>query len=437
MLPIMRTSVLLFVALVAAAPVRATTAAFPGAQGWAALTPGGRGGAIVKVTTLAANGPGSLRAALEANGPRTIVFEVGGQIDLDRTRIAVTEPFVTVAGQTAPPPGITLLRGGIVIATHDVVVRHVRIRPGNAGVAKYAGFDIDALTTQAGAWNVIVDHCSFTWATDENLSASGARFQGADPDAWRASMSHAITFSNNLIAEGLAHSAHSKGEHSKGTLIHDNASDILLVGNLYAHNHERSALWKGGARGMMVNNLIYDPGTRAVHYNLIAEEWIEWPHELGRIALVGNVLRAGPSTRTPIALFMLGGSGDVELYLEDNIAVDAIGQPLPQVGRYTTGRARVLEMRAPALPHGVEPLAAIDVQDAVVKNAGATPWNRDLIDRRIVANVIEGRGAIIDGEGEVGGYPKYAPSSRPFVESDWDMATMEPVKPFPQAEPPR
>jgi hypothetical protein len=77
------------------------------------------------------------------------------------------------------------------------------------------------------------------------------------------------------------------------------------------------------------------------------------------------------------------------------------------------------------------------VQDAVIRTAGATPWNRDLVDRRIVANVIEGRGEIIDGEDEVGGYPRYAPAAKPFIESEWDLATMEPKVPFPQAEPPR
>ncbi len=70
-----------------------------------------------------------------------------------------------------------------------------------------------------------------------------------------------------------AFATHAKGEHSKGSLIHDNVTDILIVGNLYAHNYERNPLFKGGVRGMIVNNLIYNPGPRALHYNLIAEEW--------------------------------------------------------------------------------------------------------------------------------------------------------------------
>ena len=76
---------------------------------------------------------------------------------------------------------------------------------------------------------MVVDHCSFTWAVDENLSASGPRFEGAGLDQWRANTSHRITFSNNLIAESLAIRTHAKGEHSKGTLIHDNCTGILLL----------------------------------------------------------------------------------------------------------------------------------------------------------------------------------------------------------------
>lgn len=106
------------------------TTAFPGAVGWASATPGGRGGRIIRVTTLAADGPGSLKAALEAKGPRIVVFEVGGVIDMARQTITIREPYLTIAGQTAPSPGITLIRSGIDIATHDVIMRHIRVRTG-------------------------------------------------------------------------------------------------------------------------------------------------------------------------------------------------------------------------------------------------------------------------------------------------------------------
>jgi len=399
--------------------------AFPGAQGAAAQTPGGRGGRIIRVTTLDASGPGSLLEALETKGPRIVVFEVGGVIDMQKHEIKIKEPFLTIAGQTAPSPGITIIRSGIDVLTHDVILQHIRVRTGSAGAEPRKGWEPDAFST-IGAYNVIVDHCSMTWAVDENLSASGPRFTGKTVADWRKGTSHSITFSNNIIAEGLRHSTHAKGEHSKGSLIHDNASDILIINNLYAHNHERNPLFKGGVHGMVINNLIYNPGPRAVHYNLIAEEWRGQPYQNGRLALIGNVLRGGPSTPPNLPLFMLGGSGDLEYYEADNIAVDWTGQDLPKLGRYTNSSARLIPMAKPALPFGVQPIPAAEVQDAVILDAGARPWDRDPVDARIVADTIEGRGEIIDSEDDVGGYPEYKETRQKFDEKAWDLRYMTP-----------
>lgn len=399
--------------------------AFAGAQGWAARTPGGRGGRILRVTTLAPDGPGSLLAAIATPGPRIVVFEVGGVIDLERRIIDIREPYLTIAGQTAPSPGITLVRGGIELRTHDVIIRHIRVRTGDAGLAHGSGWDPDAFSTQ-GARDVIVDHCSMSWGIDENLSASGPRFTGRTPEEWRQGTSHRITFSNNIVADGLARSTHPKGEHSKGSLIHDNVTGMLIAGNLYANNMERNPLFKGGVQGAVVNNLIYNPGPRAVHYNLIAAEWGAMPYQNGRMALVGNVLRAGPSTPADLALLMLGGSGDLEVYERDNVAVDRIGRPLPVFGRYTTAPARFIVLaEMPEIPDFAGVLAAQQVQDAVVKNVGARPWDRDAVDLRILADVIEGRGEIIDSQQQVEGYPAPRETRAPFVESEWDLATME------------
>jgi hypothetical protein len=417
----------------AAQPAPATAAAaphaFPGAVGWAATTPGGRGGQVLRVTNLNSDGPGSFRAALNAPGPRIIVFEVGGVIDLSRQTLRLTEPFVTVAGQTAPSPGITFIRGGMDIATHDVIIQHIRIRPGSAGQARGSGWDEDAISTQS-AYNVIVDHCSLTWATDENLSASGPRFTGSTPEEWRAGTSHRITFSHNLLAEGLADSAHAKFEHSKGSLIHDNVTDILIYANLYAHNYERSPMFKGGVHGAIINNLIYDPGPRALHYNLMAEEWGAVPFQNGQMVAVGNVMRAGPSTPSPLAFLMIGGYGDLEYFGRDNIAVDRIGEPLPMFGRYTTSNARIIQLRrAPFWPAGLDAMPAVDVQRYVLANAGARPWDRDGHDVRVIANVAEGRGEIINHEDRVGGYPHPAPTRNGFNPHDWNLDDMTPRQP--------
>jgi len=421
----------------AAPPAGKAVLAFPGAQGWAAHATGGRGGQIVKVTTLAAEGPGSFAEAVNRKGPRIVVFEVGGVIDLGAKTLRISESDLTIAGQTAPAPGITLIRGGLDIAASNVIVRHLRVRPGDADKPKRSGFDFDAISTVAGH-DIVIDHCSLTWATDEGLSASGARFAtgGKTTEDFRNGTSRRITFSNNLIAEGLAHASHAKGEHSKGSLIHDHVQDILIVGNLYAHNYERNPLFKGGVHGQVINNLIYNPGVRVAHYNLIAEEWIGHDYEKGEMVLRGNVVRAGPSTKE-LAFFMIGGSGDVDLYTEDNLLVDRIGnKTIQKLGSYTTTPVKVNELKTPpALPFGVTLLASAKVQDAVIETAGARPWDRDLIDRRIVADVIEGRGEIIDGQDQVGGYPRYPETRRPFVAADWDLETMEPHQPYQRGEP--
>jgi hypothetical protein len=400
--------------------------AFPGAVGWAAETPGGRGGRILRVTTLAAEGPGSFKAAVEAKGPRIVVFEVGGVIDMKRTTLNITEPFLTIAGQTAPSPGITFIRGGFDVKTHDVIIRHIRIRPGVDGQARLSGWEVDALST-VGAYNVIIDHCTMTWAPDENLSASGPRFTGDTPDDWRKGTSRNVTFSYNLLAEGLAEASHPKGEHSKGSLIHDNASGILIYRNLYAHNVERSPLLKGGVWAAVVNNLIYDPAKRAVHYNLMALEWAGRKYETGQLSAVGNVMRGGNSTDEGLPFLMLGGDGDLLYYGHDNIAVDKFGNKLPMFGRYGETRARLIEAKKPvSWPEGLDVLDARDVETHVLANTGARPWDRDEHDIRVLFYVAEGRGEVIDDEKIVGGYPVQVPTAAPFVEADWDLTTMEP-----------
>ena len=231
--------------------------AFPGAEGWAATTPGGRGGAIIKVTTLEADGEGSLKAALEAEGPRTVIFDVGGIIDLAGTTLIVENPFLTIAGQSAPYPGITIIDGSIEIREcNDVIIQHIRVRPGAARHIEEIGvWEPDGITCNASN-NIIVDHCSISWAVDENLSASGPRFEGANPEEWRSNTSRQITFSNNIVAEALFEATHSEGMHSRASLIHDNTSDIAVIKNLYAHNNRRSPLFKAGARGVVMNNVI-------------------------------------------------------------------------------------------------------------------------------------------------------------------------------------
>jgi hypothetical protein len=399
--------------------------------GWAQTT-GGQGGRILRVTTLASDGPGSLKAALDTPGPRIVVFEVGGVIDLGGKSWPLREGHVTIAGQTAPDPGITLVKGELEVFAQDVILQHISIRPGAYGRPRRSGNDHDGLSTSDGAARVIVDHCSFSWATDENLSASGKRFEGTTPDDWRAHTSHAITYSHNLIYEGLNEAVHLKGEHSKGSLIHDNVTQILLLGNVYASNRERNALFKGGVWGAMVNNLIYNPGWRAVHYNLIAHEWVGRPYQVGRITLAGNVYRAGPATERNLPLFTLGGVGDVQLYEQDNIAVDRQGQTLPMTGRYTTS-AEIIPVRQPYLPPGLTWLPPRELEKLLPLYVGSRPWARDPLDFKQMSDIAEDRGRLIDDETQnnPAGLPQRKPTRRAFVEADWNLADMSPKAGWP------
>jgi hypothetical protein len=395
--------------------------------GWAQTT-GGQGGRVLRVTTLAADGPGSLKAALDTPGPRIVVFEVGGVIDMGGKSWKLREGQVTIAGQTAPDPGITLVKGELEVFAKDVILQHISIRPGAYGRAKRSGGDHDGLSTSNGAARIIVDHCSFSWATDENLSAGGRRFDGKTPDDWRASTSHALTYSHNLIYEGLGESVHTKGDHSKGSLIHDNVTQILLLGNVYASNRERNALFKGGAWGAMVNNLIYNPGSRAVHYNLIAHEWVGQPYQTGKITLAGNVYRAGPGTVLGLPLFTFGGVGDVQLYEQDNLALDRNGLSLPITGRYTASPAQIVPVREAYLPPGLNWLPPRELERLLPLYVGARPWARDPLDFKQLSDIVEDRGMLIDDETQnnVDGLPRRKATQRTFVEAEWNLADMSP-----------
>ncbi|WP_234028752.1 pectate lyase family protein [Pseudoblastomonas halimionae] len=389
-------------------------------------TDGGAGGRIIRVTTLNKDGPGSLKEALEADGPRIVVFEVGGAIDLERSVFTIENPDVTVAGQTAPSPGITILRGGIDVNAHDVILQHLRVVVGGDGQPKRSGWEADAFSTRSAA-NVLVENNSFFWAVDENMSASGPRFTGYTVEEWREGTSRNIVFRLNLAAEGLADSTHPKGEHSKGSLIHDNATGIVFERNIWAHNVERSPLLKGGAEALMINNLIYDPQLRAVHYNLMDLEWAGHEPVDGKLTAIGNVMRGGNSTDDDLPFLTIGGVGDLLYYGADNVAVDRYGKDLPMFGRYGVTSAEIRIQDAPL--HDLSPyeiLPSIEVETTLLSTAGARPWDRSEMETRVLFFIAEGRGEVIDSEDEVGGYPSFEATSAPFDPAAWDLTTMRP-----------
>lgn len=148
--------------------------AFPGAEGFGSTTPGGRGGRVIFITNLDDDGPGSFRAACEAEGPRIVIFRISGLITLGKP-IVIKNPYVTIAGQSAPGGGICLRNYTFIIATHDVVVRYLRSRLGDLSAQ-----EADSITIASGAQNVILDHCSATWSIDE-MPDSWERSHGLNP----------------------------------------------------------------------------------------------------------------------------------------------------------------------------------------------------------------------------------------------------------------
>jgi pectate lyase len=356
-------------------------------------TKGGGGGKIIPVTNLQSSGAGSFREAVSTAGPRIIVFEVGGVIDLDKEHITIDEPFLTIAGQTAPSPGITFIRGSIIIYAHDVIIRHIMIRPGDAGQPKKKGWEPDGMTTVGGkAYNVLIDHCSATWSVDENISVSGPV-----PNTWE-NTSHRVIISNCLIAEGLSHSTHSSGEHSKGSLIHDNCRDITVIRNLYADNNQRNPYYKTAATGIIANNLVYNPGIHAIRTHWVEDEW-EGAQEppVAKISIIGNVLIPGKDTRARAFII----ADHAELYIRDNVIRDN-KTDIPM----TTGTFE--ELDAPPVWHDdLEIMDPDKVMEYVLSHAGARPAHRDPIDQRIINSVTDKTGKIIDSQEEAGGYPVY------------------------------
>ena len=375
---------------------------FPGAEGFGTATKAGRGGAVVTVSSLDAAGPGTLREALEGTeGARTVIFEVGGVIDLTE-EITIREPFLTVAGQTAPDPGITLIGAGIVVSTHDVLIRHMRIRPGDRpeGPDPENRDGISVVGDRRGraeVYNVVIDHCSVSWAIDEGVST------------WYDGVRD-ITFSNNIVAEVLSESLHPENEHSKGLLIGDHSRRVAVIGNLFAHNMRRNPMFKGDTSTIIAGNLIYNPGTAAIDFS---DREFAGP---SRSSIRRNVLIRGTDTEDWMPMISLASRiyDETRIFQEDNLelvladanadagTLDPATTQLP-----FEAPAEIAEVTVPEPPVRLTPLTipAVDtVYNSVLATAGARPNARDAADARIVESVRRRSGAIIDSQEEVGGF---------------------------------
>jgi hypothetical protein len=395
------------------APLAHAVPVIPGAIGHGITTPAGRGGQVIRVTNTNYSGAGSLKACVDASGPRVCVFEVSGTITLDDD-LTIRNRYITIAGQTAPSPGITLRGSGLLIKASDVLVQHIRVRPGD-GPGGEPPINRDALKIEAPEAapisNVVVDHCTFTWSIDEIASA------------WQ--YWNNISLLNNIFAEPLHQSIHPEGNHGFGVLIGPVDGNATLAGNLFADMQSRNPM-TAASRTVIVNNLIYNWGNTAVDLqsrglvtqnSVVGNVFLRGPDTAGSHAPVG--LRADSATLRPGA----------KVFLQDNLApgaantTDAWSSSVAGsiYGSLTLANFKSTSPLAWPATMTTLPTSENVVKEHVLKYAGARPADRDAVDARIISQTRAGTGRIINCvaangttrcERNGGGYPNLAQNRR-------------------------
>lgn len=371
--------------------------AFPGAQGFGAYTVGGRGGKVLLVTTLADYDPrvespipGSLRMAVESDGPRTILFRVAGYIDL-KAELRITKPYVTIAGQTAPGVGVCLRGNTLMVATDQVILRYLRVR----------GATLDPISV-SNARHVIIDHCSASYGADEVLSLTGEN--------------HNITVSSCLISDGLL-------PHSKGSIVGANGG-VSLLNNIWAHFDDRTPLLAGIGGGNAVvdcrNNVIYNWGKIAAHTFAFKV----------RVNFVGNYFKPGPTTAQRLAAranpdIFRAASHQTRLFLDENVVEGSIAKTTNNwlmVGPWADWRPKDIKKETQTGEHPAPRpsyLTAAQAYDLALRDCGAVLPRRDAVDERVIKEIRTGTGNIIARVEQVGGWPDYPPAE-PSADRDLD-----------------
>ncbi len=392
-------------ALLLAAALVTTIPAFPGAEGAGATSLGGRGGAVLRVTNLEDSGPGSLRAAVEAAGPRTIIFDIGGTITL-KSPLNVRQGRVTIAGQTAPGDGITLRGQPFRIHADDVVVRYLRVRLGDEQGVESDAFEI------TGGRRIMVDHVSASWSVDESLSIGSTYKQVADGP-------YDITVQWSVIAQSLNKSLHAKGQHGYGTLLRcSHGAKITFHHNLWAHhiarmprpgNTQMPPVDNIGPFYQFHSNVFYNWGGKASGYN--ADQGVK--ASIVSYDFIDNTYIPGPNSQGQLAFEE--ANPNARLYFADNSMNGTIPtDPWSLVdARVGIRRDAPLADMAPLTPD-----PAPNAFQRVLAHAGAS-LSRDAIDRNVVASVKDRTGSLIDSQTQVGGWPALAPG-QPWTDSDGD-----------------
>ena len=380
--------------------------AFPGAEGYGRFAVGGRGGKVIEVTNLNDDGPGSLRDAVNQEiGPRTIVFNVSGNIKL-ASRLVANQPYITIAGQTAPGEGITISRAPIGLTGNDGVVRFLKVRIGGGTT-----FDGMGLT---GANYSIIDHCSISWTIDESFSSRGA---------------HHITLQRTLISEALNVAGHDKYEAGK---MHGYAATIggdigSFHHNLLAHNYGRNWSIGGGLNGDgyysgkvdITNNVVYNWGHRTTDGGA------------NEVNFVNNYYKPGASTDIFVALNAQHegvGKGMQRYYFNGNVMPGYFDEKSQEKGRkMTVSNKEIVNYETfvdkPFFQSFVETQSARAAYKNVLSDVGANQPFFDKHDIRIVNETLKGTftykgsksglGGMIDNEQDAGGWPNFATETRP------------------------
>lgn len=400
--------------------------AFPGAEGGGMYTTGGRGGAVLHVTNLNDSGEGSLRWAVNQSGPRTIVFDVAGVIEL-QSQLQIKNGDVTIVGQTAPGDGICIKNYTFRISASNVIVRFIRCRMGDEKKTEDDAIQVMDHTDDKYS-NIIIDHCSVSWSTDECASFYGMKD---------------FTFSWNIVSESLRVSIHEKGTHGYGGIWGGNNASYHH--NLLAHHdsrnpridHDYVSTQKGPVS--LVNNVIYNWRGNTCY----GGESINNTNTYRKYNVINNYYKPGPATGSniwfidpttscdncsdPSKTSFLAGSVIVpgHFYMNGNYMN---GNAAMTADNWTgTRRASgiVSTIKAPApFTTGNNSISVQTAQegfDAVVAYAGASSnregFKRDAVDVRVTTEAKSGTAqykgsksgisGLIDTQGDVGGWPSY------------------------------
>lgn len=395
-----------FALTLAATPtLAADIVAFPGAEGAGRFSQGGRGGAVLRVTNLNDSGPGSLRAAIEAEGPRTVVFDIAGTIQL-KSELRIRNGRITIAGQTAPGGGITLRDQTLVVSADDVVIRFIRSRLG--AESKVEG---DAIWINGGR-RIILDHVSASWSVDETLSAS-ARYGKAGQGF------HDLTVQWSIIAESLAHSIHVKGDHGFGSLIRGGqGSKISFHHNLWA-NHmarmPRPGNYAGadedpvGAFFDFRSNVFYNWGKGHAGYDADKAA-------MAAYNFVDNAYVPGPNSAKNVAF--QESNTLAKAYFAGNSMAGAVPADPWSLVTFTIPEPADYRLTEPLDVGAVTPEPADKTYERVLADAGASVW-RDPVDHRVVEGVRTRTGKVINIQTDVGGWP-VLPAGQATKDTDGD-----------------